>query len=67
MPGSAPPPRWAWRSWEWEWDPAQAGAYELCCRATDSAGNVQPLKAAWNLGGYANNEVQRVAVVVAGD
>ena len=61
------PPRWAWRSWEWEWDPAQAGAHELCCRATDSAGNVQPLEAAWNLGGYANNEVQRVAVVVAGD
>ena len=60
-------PRWAWRSWEWEWDPPQAGAHELCCRATDSAGNVQPLEAAWNLGGYANNEVQRVAVEVAGD
>jgi sulfane dehydrogenase subunit SoxC len=56
--------RWTWRSWEWDWDPGETGVYELCCRATDSAGNVQPLEAAWNLGGYANNEVQRVPVVV---
>ncbi len=59
------PSRWAWRSWEWEWEPREPGVYELCCRATDSTGNVQPLEAAWNLGGYANNEVQRVPVVVA--
>ena len=55
---------WAWRAWEWDWDP-DPGAYELCCRAGDSAGNSQPLEARWNLGGYANNEVQRVAVAVA--
>ena len=55
---------WAWRAWEWEWDARQPGVYELCCRAGDSAGNVQPSEAPWNLGGYANNEVQRVAVVV---
>jgi sulfane dehydrogenase subunit SoxC len=60
------PSRWAWRPWEWDWDPREPGRYELCCRATDSAGNGQPLTAPWNLGGYANNEVQRVpAVVVA--
>jgi len=58
------PSAWAWRSWQWEWEPAEPGAYELCCRATDSAGNQQPLEAPWNLGGYANNEVQRVPVVV---
>ncbi len=55
---------WAWRAWEWDWKPPGPGAYELCCRATDSAGNAQPLEASWNLGGYANNEVQRVPVVV---
>jgi DMSO/TMAO reductase YedYZ molybdopterin-dependent catalytic subunit len=55
---------WAWRAWESDWD-AEPGAHELCCRATDAAGNAQPLEAPWNLGGYANNEVQRVAVVVA--
>ena len=62
--GPAPSP-WAWRAWEWEWD-AQPGEHELCCRATDGAGNAQPLEAAWNLGGYVNNEVQRVPVTVAG-
>ena len=30
----------------------------------DDAGNVQPLEAAWNVGGYANNSVQRVPVTV---
>lgn len=57
---------WAWRSWEWDWDLREPGAYELCSRATDGAGNTQPLESPWNLGGYANNEVQRVPVVVAG-
>jgi DMSO/TMAO reductase YedYZ molybdopterin-dependent catalytic subunit len=56
---------WTWRSWLWEWTPCEPGAFELCCRATDSAGNVQPSEAPWNLGGYINNAVQRVSVVVA--
>jgi len=56
--------RWAWRAWEWAWE-ARPGTYELCCRATDGAGNVQPLEAPWNLGGYINNEVQRVPVTVS--
>ena len=60
------PSRWAWRPWEWDWEPREPGRHELCCRATDGAGNVQPLAAPWNLGGYANNEVQRVSVDVAG-
>jgi sulfane dehydrogenase subunit SoxC len=54
----------AWRGWSYDWD-ARAGEYELCCRATDAAGNVQPAEAAWNLGGYCNNAVQRVHVTVA--
>ena len=36
----------------------------LCCRARDEAGNEQPLETPWNVGGYANNAVQRVAVTV---
>jgi hypothetical protein len=28
--------------------------------------NVQPLQPPWNVGGYENNAVQRVAVTVAG-
>jgi sulfane dehydrogenase subunit SoxC len=58
------PARWSWRSWEWDWEARAPGVYELCCRAADEAGNVQPLEAPWNLGGYANNEVHRVPVTV---
>jgi DMSO/TMAO reductase YedYZ molybdopterin-dependent catalytic subunit len=57
------PGRWAWRSWHCEWT-AEPGEHELCCRAGDEAGNTQPLEPAWNLGGYANNAVQRVPVTV---
>jgi DMSO/TMAO reductase YedYZ molybdopterin-dependent catalytic subunit len=59
------PSRWSWVGWEWDWDANEPGDYEVCCRATDSDGNEQPLDAPWNLGGYANNEVQRVSVTVA--
>jgi DMSO/TMAO reductase YedYZ molybdopterin-dependent catalytic subunit len=54
----------AWRGWRYDWD-AQAGEHVLCSRATDAAGNQQPLDAAWNLKGYANNAVERIPVVVA--
>jgi DMSO/TMAO reductase YedYZ molybdopterin-dependent catalytic subunit len=54
----------AWRGWSHVWD-AQPGEHELCCRATDTAGNTQPAEAAWNLGGYCNNAVQRVPVTVS--
>jgi DMSO/TMAO reductase YedYZ molybdopterin-dependent catalytic subunit len=55
--------RWAWRSWRFTWD-AEPGEHELCCRARDVAGNVQPLEPPWNVGGYMNNASQRVAVTV---
>lgn len=55
---------YAWRRWTFAWTPEAPGECELCCRATDSAGNRQPLAPPWNLGGYANNAVQRVPVTV---
>jgi DMSO/TMAO reductase YedYZ molybdopterin-dependent catalytic subunit len=58
--------RHAWRGWSYLWSPPAAGRYELCCRASDSSGNVQPQQPIWNVGGYGNNAVQRVAVTVAG-
>jgi len=58
------PSRWAWWGWSFEWNPAGPGDYELCCRATDEAGNVQPLDVPWTTGGYSNNAVQRVKVTV---
>jgi sulfane dehydrogenase subunit SoxC len=63
--GAASLGRWAWRSWRYVWD-AAPGEYELCCRARDAAGNVQPLEPPWNVGGYANNAVQRIPVTVTG-
>lgn len=36
----------------------------LACRATDAAGNVQPLEPPWDVTGFGNNAVQRVAVRV---
>jgi sulfane dehydrogenase subunit SoxC len=54
----------AWADWTFQWD-AQPGEASLCTRATDSEGNVQPLEPEWNYGGYGNNAVQRISVIVA--
>lgn len=53
----------AWRTWTFLWN-ARRGSRTLCVRATDSEGNLQPLVQKWNFGGYGNNGVQRVTVVV---
>ena len=55
---------YAWRGWTCEWDATRPGHYELCARAADASGNVQPLDQSWNLEGVQNNAVQRVRVVV---
>jgi sulfane dehydrogenase subunit SoxC len=54
---------YAWSGWTYVWD-AAPGEHELCCRATDAAGNTQPVDAPWNFDGFCNNAVQRVPVVV---
>ena len=59
----AAPSSFAWRPWTWDWS-AAAGEHELCVRATDAAGNAQPVEQSWNLEGVKNNAVQRVRVVV---
>jgi sulfane dehydrogenase subunit SoxC len=60
--GGRPP--WAWRRWWYEWD-AAPGRHVLSARATDASGRTQPVTQPWNQGGFANNLVQRVDVVVA--
>jgi DMSO/TMAO reductase YedYZ molybdopterin-dependent catalytic subunit len=52
-----------WRGWSAVWT-AAPGEHELACRATDEAGNVQPLDAPWDLSGFGNNGAQRVHVTV---
>ena len=54
---------YAWRTWTFVWN-ARPGAYMLQVRASDANGNVQPAVPQWNFGGYGNNGVQRVNVVV---
>jgi DMSO/TMAO reductase YedYZ molybdopterin-dependent catalytic subunit len=61
--GEAPVDPFAWRSWSFEWL-ASPGERVLCCRATDATGATQPLEPSWNVGGYVNNAVQRVPVLV---
>jgi hypothetical protein len=56
-------PSHAWRGWTFGWG-ATPGTYELCSRATDVTGATQPTEPVWNVGGYTNNAVQRVPVVV---
>jgi DMSO/TMAO reductase YedYZ molybdopterin-dependent catalytic subunit len=58
--------RWAWSRWTFLWSPRGPGSYTLCCRATDETGETQPPEPEWNVGGYENNAVQRVPVVVTG-
>jgi len=55
---------YAWRRWTFAWDARRPAEYELCVRAADEAGNVQPVDPSWNFEGVQNNAVQRVAVVV---
>jgi len=52
-----------WRGWSAAWR-ATVGEHELACRATDEAGNVQPLEAPWDLSGFGNNGIQRLHVTV---
>ena len=53
----------SWQHWEFQWT-AAAGEHELACRATDAAGNTQPLEGPWDVSGFGNNGVQRIHVTV---
>jgi sulfane dehydrogenase subunit SoxC len=55
----------AWQEWRATWQ-ATPGEHELACRATDAAGDTQPLEPPWDLAGFGNNAVQRIHVTVKG-
>ncbi len=54
----------AWRLWEYQWTPPKEGYYTILSRATDSAGNIQPVVATWNPSGYLYNAIDQVGVIV---
>jgi sulfane dehydrogenase subunit SoxC len=58
-----PPGPAAWAPWWLDWD-APAGEHVLCARAHDASGRSQPDAPPWNVGGYANNAIQRIPLTV---
>ena len=55
----------AWRSWATEFDITKPARVTAMARATDAKGEKQPLEAAANAAGYANNSIHVVAFRVA--
>lgn len=58
--------RFAWTQWRFLWSVDEPGDYMLACRATDEAGNQQPIdpNARWNRQGMGVNGVQQIRVTV---
>lgn len=56
--------KYAWRLWRYDWKPAVPGSYAIVSRATDSAGQTQPVKTEWNPGGYLWNGVDTIRVQI---
>lgn len=54
----------AWQEWRFVWHARQPGEFELLCRATDRAGNTQPVEQYWTARGMGNNMAHRVRVLV---
>jgi sulfite oxidase len=56
--------KYGWRLWQHDWKPAE-GQYTLISRATNMAGQMQPLAEQWNPNGYLWNVAQPVAVTIS--
>ena len=50
--------------WEFDWHPDRAGRHSIIAQATNSSGNTQPVQPVWNKGGYGNNGVHQIQIVV---
>lgn len=57
--------RYSFREWHADFTPARAGAYPLQARATNMAGDTQPLEPRWNPAGYMRNVVETVRIDAA--
>ncbi len=58
------PTKYGWRLWQYDWKAAE-GKYTLRSRATNMAGQTQPLSEEWNPAGYLWNVAQPVAVTIS--
>ena len=55
---------YSWRLWSFDWNPVRFGTFALQARATDTRGNVQPVKPPWNPGGYMWNGIDELRILV---
>ena len=58
--------QYGWRIWQYDWKPAE-GAVPLMSRATNVAGQTQPLAQAWNPSGYLWNVAQPVNITISAE
>ncbi len=58
--------RYAWRLWEFGWK-ATEGKHTLIARATNAAGQTQPMEQEWNPSGYLWSVAQPVEVTVSNE
>ena len=58
------PTKYGFRKWSFAWK-AAAGQYTLMSRATNAAGQVQPMEPEWNPSGYLNNATQPMPVTIS--
>ncbi len=56
---------YSFREWRIAFTPDHAGTYDLKVRATNNAGQTQPMEALWNPAGYMRNVVETVRVNAA--
>jgi hypothetical protein len=59
-----PQTKYGWRLWRYDWK-ASEGKYTLMSRATNMAGQTQPLSQEWNPAGYLWNVAQPVTITIA--
>ena len=55
---------YSWQHFEIDWEAKNLGHSLVRCRATDNAGNVQPMLATWNFRGYQVNSIHSVPITV---
>jgi len=56
--------QYSFRRWRFVWTPPVRGAQGLLVRAIARDGQIQPLKAGWNRGGYMQNAIEELPVTV---
>ena len=61
---TGPQSKYGWRLWQYDWK-ATEGKYTLISRATNMAGQTQPLTEPWNPNGYLWNTAQPVSITVS--